>query len=507
MKRIKAILTASAMTLTALVSAGWYAPPLETVAADQVNIMPIGDSITFGYGPGMDGGYRKFLDQALKSKGIEFDMVGPEGANSATFNYNGQTVEYDNNHAGYSGFTIKQQYPIPSWGENGLLEKLQSKDAVKNAQPDIVLLIIGTNDMTANRDLTACEQDLHTLVDYILENMPEGGVVFMGSIPDFTAYGGNETRVKNYNAVVRKVAESYDDNVQFADVHSCLGGMAHMQSDNLHPDATGYELMGKYWAEVIEEYLDTQSDPDAPENPEILHSDFENGISGWKPRGTATVDTTTSEHAEGSAAASVSSRGADWAGIAYSLSSKRCPEGTHLSISAKIKQNSGSPVHFKMTMQYDDGVTAVYDTFAEADAETGEWITLSCPDYVMKSGSSPLLYFETDGDKCDFFLDEVLVMKTDGTVPTEPTEPEPSETEPEPSETEPEPSETQPVLKVAGDVTGDGVLDTRDVVALQRWLLADPEIRLADYQAADLYPDGVIDIFDLGIMKRMLFEK
>ena len=250
MKKIKAILTASVMTLTTLISSAGYALPLETSAMDQVSIMPIGDSITFGLGD--DGGYRKFLDYTLRSKGIEFDMVGPEGKNIDSFNYNGQVCQYDGNHAGYSGFTIKQQYPIPSWGENGLLERLQSKNAVKQAQPDIVLLIIGTNDMTANRDLGECEKDLHTLIDYIRSDMPEDGVIFMGSIPEFTAYGGNAQRVGNYNATVQKVAESYDKHVQFADVHGSLNGMADMSSDNLHPSSKGYEKMGKFWAEVIE---------------------------------------------------------------------------------------------------------------------------------------------------------------------------------------------------------------------------------------------------------------
>ena len=141
---------------------------------DTIRIMPIGDSITFGYGH--TGGYRKFLDYYLKDKGYtKVDMVGPEGSNSASFSFNGKNVSYDDNHAGYSGFTIKQQYPIPSWGENGLLEKLKSKNAVSSAQPDIVLLIIGTNDMTANRNLSDCESDLHDLVDYILASMPADG--------------------------------------------------------------------------------------------------------------------------------------------------------------------------------------------------------------------------------------------------------------------------------------------------------------------------------------------
>ena len=369
MKKIKALLTASVMTLATFFSSAWCSTSLEVKSIDQVSIMPVGDSITFGMGE--NGGYRKYLDYTLKTKDIEFDMVGPEGSNSASFNYNGQSRQYDDNHAGYSGYTIKQQYPIPSWGENGLLEKLKNKNAVKQAQPDIILLIIGTNDMTANRDLSACEQDLHSLIDYMLADMPEDGVIFMGSIPEFTAYGGNAQRVGNYNNTVKKVAESYGENVQFADVHGCLNGMADMSGDNLHPSGAGYEKMGKFWGDVIEEYLSGQSGNVDPDNPEILRSDFESGISGWQGRGGASVSVTTDEASNGTASASVTGRTADWNGISYSLSSKRCPAGTHISVQAKVMQKTGSSVHFKMTMQYDDNGTAVYDTFAEADAASG----------------------------------------------------------------------------------------------------------------------------------------
>ncbi len=222
-----------------------------------IKVMPIGDSITFGYGH--TGGYRKFLDYYLKDKGYsKVDMVGPEGSASASFNFNGRTVSYDDNHAGYSGYTIKQKYPIPSWGENGLLEKLQSKNAIASAKPDIVILTIGTNDMTANRDLSECESDLHDLLDYILADMPSDGMVFLASIPEFTAYGGNAQRVANYNNTVKKVAQSYQSagkNVRFADAHGCLNGMNDIDMDQLHPTENGYEKMGKFWAGIIDDYV------------------------------------------------------------------------------------------------------------------------------------------------------------------------------------------------------------------------------------------------------------
>lgn len=478
MKKIKAILTASAVALSALFSSACFIPDTEVNAASgSVNIMPIGDSITFGLGE--DGGYRKYLDYTLKTKDIEFDMVGPEGNNSSTFTYNGQKCQYDGNHAGYSGYTIKQQYPIPSWGENGLLEKLQSKNAVKQAQPDIVLLIIGTNDMTANRNLSDCEKDLHSLIDYILGDMPDDGVIFMGSIPEFTAYGGNEQRVAGYNSTVKKVAESYGDNVQFADVHGSLNGMADMSNDNLHPSGKGYEKMGKFWAEVIDEYLSGQdNDPNAPDDPQILYSDFESGLSGWQARGNAKVSASSDEAAAGSGSASVTGRTADWNGISYSLSSKKCPAGTMINVQAKIKHNSDSPVHFKMTMQYDSNGTAVYDTFAEKDVPSGEWVTISAFGYTVESGSSPTLYFETDSDLCDFWLDEVTVMKSDGTEP--------------------------PAEELSGDINGDGTLNAADLAVFIKWMLGAEDAELTDAESADLDNDGVISVADVILLKNAL---
>ncbi|MCR4645262.1 MAG: DUF4434 domain-containing protein [Oscillospiraceae bacterium] len=57
-----------------------------------------------------------------------------------------------------------------------------------------------------------------------------------------------------------------------------------------------------------------------------------------------------------------------------------------------------------------------------------------------------------------------------------------------------------------GDANGDGVLDTADVVALQKWLLAVPGASLADPDAADLDVNAVLDVFDLSLLKRWLLQ-
>ena len=61
------------------------------------------------------------------------------------------------------------------------------------------------------------------------------------------------------------------------------------------------------------------------------------------------------------------------------------------------------------------------------------------------------------------------------------------------------------VLTEPGDVNSDGEQSVSDIIALQKYLLGlDVEI---DPAAADLNGDGVIDVFDLGLLKRRLLQK
>ncbi len=57
-----------------------------------------------------------------------------------------------------------------------------------------------------------------------------------------------------------------------------------------------------------------------------------------------------------------------------------------------------------------------------------------------------------------------------------------------------------------GDVNADGEFTIADVVALQKWLLAVPDTKLADWKAADFCSDNRLDVFDLCLMKRELLK-
>ena len=66
---------------------------------------------------------------------------------------------------------------------------------------------------------------------------------------------------------------------------------------------------------------------------------------------------------------------------------------------------------------------------------------------------------------------------------------------------------TQEKEYIAGDVNMDGKFSISDVVLLQKWVLAVPNTKLADWKAADFCEDGRLDVLDLSLMKKALLNQ
>ena len=64
-----------------------------------------------------------------------------------------------------------------------------------------------------------------------------------------------------------------------------------------------------------------------------------------------------------------------------------------------------------------------------------------------------------------------------------------------------------PSISLMGDVNDDGVFNISDLVLFQQWLLAVPNVKLTNWEAADFCEDSRLDVFDLCLMKKTFIEQ
>jgi len=281
-KKGLAALLAAVTGLSSLAVGTVSAAPAAAEDTEAVKILSLGDSITDGYWT--SGAYRKYMYHDLEQMGYNIDMVGPKGSNSNTFTYNGQTVSYDDNNAGYSGYAIQEM--TTKEHRSGILETIQGtwyngQNMIAAYQPDIVLLQIGTNDILSNYNDGITDR-LENLVNVILQDLDSDSTVFVSTIPDIDAYTradwlgsyginawGSTQEEKDqlmetvtgcidtyntsiYNLVLKMQSEG--KNVQFADINSVVDYQTDLH-DGVHPNEAGYENMGNYWAGLLNDFF------------------------------------------------------------------------------------------------------------------------------------------------------------------------------------------------------------------------------------------------------------
>ena len=281
-KKGLAALIAAVTGLSSLAVGTVSAAPAAAENEEAVKILSLGDSITDGYWT--SGAYRKYMYHDLEQMCYNIDMVGPKGGNSNTFTYNGQSVSYDDNNAGYSGYAIQEM--TTKEHRSGILETIQAtwyngQNMIAAYQPDIVLLQIGTNDILSNYNDGITDR-LENLVNVILQDLDADSTVFVSTIPDIDAYTradwlgsyginawGSTQEEKDqlmetvtgcidtyntsiYNLVLKMQSEG--KNVQFADINSVVDYQTDLH-DGVHPNEAGYENMGNYWAELLNDFF------------------------------------------------------------------------------------------------------------------------------------------------------------------------------------------------------------------------------------------------------------
>jgi lysophospholipase L1-like esterase len=214
-------------------------------------IMPVGDSITAGYDSTTGGGYRLRLLHDIWTAQHNATFVGDNSSGPNTLD----GKPFPKNHEGYSGYTID---PAPAINRSGISPLVPP--ALKKYSPHIVTLMIGTNDVDTKNDLPNAPSRLANLIDAIITASPNALLVVAQITPivDNTI----DPLVRQYNAAIPALVATRaaaGKHIILVDMYSAFTKDASYAADymngGLHPNDTGYNVMGDTWYAAIAPHL------------------------------------------------------------------------------------------------------------------------------------------------------------------------------------------------------------------------------------------------------------
>jgi formylglycine-generating enzyme required for sulfatase activity/lysophospholipase L1-like esterase len=217
--------------------------PVAQADPDALRILCFGDSITQGAGAGSQGGYRGQLKNLLDDAGVKTDFVG--GANTPGL--------ADPEHEGNGGRRISLLTG------RGIREMFKA-----NRNPDMVILLIGINDLIVNRNtVEATIWRMGLLLDQIAQNAPKARILVGNLIPNASddpvqlydpakTYIDSEQKVLQFNKILPRVVESRKAigiNIDWVNLHSRLS--REDLCDGIHPNPEGYNKIAQAWFTAI----------------------------------------------------------------------------------------------------------------------------------------------------------------------------------------------------------------------------------------------------------------
>jgi lysophospholipase L1-like esterase len=242
----KTIFTACALMLVLGGIHGFADNPILTKGA-PVKIMPVGDSITEG--KYTQGGYRQPLYDLLKSNGYDVTFVGKEDNGDPANDTGFSKGMASPNHEGYGSARIGM---LLGGGTTEKHTALPIKTSLANNNPDVVLIMLGTNDIFGITPTDKMKATMDKLVSSIYEQSPNVTVV-LASICPIAKIAARDADVDAFNAVLPDIVQeqkSLGHKIEFADIHSVVTP-ADLSGDKVHPSATGYKKMAALWYSVL----------------------------------------------------------------------------------------------------------------------------------------------------------------------------------------------------------------------------------------------------------------
>src|SRR5262245_14283328 len=188
--------------------------------------MPLGDSITEGVGSTTEAGYRQPLYDLLANAGIAFDFVG------GLENGNGSVT--DKNHEGHAGFRT---------------DELQVANYLAANPADVILLEIGTNDISFGASAAQVRDNISNLLGAIKAARPSARIYLSTVIP---RTDNRQSTTQNLNNLLPNMVQSKVNGGQeiiLVDIASQFLAQPDWQTalmaDDKHPNDDGYALMAQ----------------------------------------------------------------------------------------------------------------------------------------------------------------------------------------------------------------------------------------------------------------------
>ncbi|MEB3341988.1 Calx-beta domain-containing protein, partial [Okeania sp.] len=262
--------------------------------SEDFKILPLGDSNTSGYSKSSPGGYRINLWRSLDGAGYNLDFVGTA--------YNGPS-DIDRDHEGRGAFTINhlidntvtqfQGYNTPSVATYTTIE-----DTLGTYDPDMVLLMAGTNDIREGDDVDTAIADLEELVDRIVIAAPDTHVL-VGSILPNTANATREAKTIEFSSRVESEIVQPQVNagnyVSFVDIFNAPLIPSDFTSDGTHLTSGGYDKLAEVWEDAIintvvaeDTLIDVENLIGSDGNDELTGNNVANELTGGAGNDTIT---------------------------------------------------------------------------------------------------------------------------------------------------------------------------------------------------------------------------
>ncbi|KAF2659437.1 carbohydrate esterase family 3 protein [Lophiostoma macrostomum CBS 122681] len=213
-------------------SASFPFTPRDTIpSGEKLLILPLGDSITFGYRPGFNNGtdgYRLELSKRLS--GTSFEFIGTVHSGNMSNNAN----------EGHPDFKISQIGAV--------------MEPALDMGPNIVLVHAGTNDInkaqTQEEPYSTAPQRLGTFVDQIIAKVPDAVILVARIIQ--AENDDTNSRIGPFNDAIPGVMKSrIETGHKIAIVDQSVITEDEL-ADGLHPSEAGYAHMGDIWFNAIQ---------------------------------------------------------------------------------------------------------------------------------------------------------------------------------------------------------------------------------------------------------------